>query len=264
MFYRALALDVDGTLVCSAQKKITEKTTAALKDLQSRGVIIILATGRSSFASTGAILGADFAPDWRVCVNGALILDAAGRTVSEQRFTRADVENVTAFAESYSLPLNFTFDDAYYVYNRFDAFVAYYTSHAGSVPYLRDGSDHKRHQQSLPYGAYINMPGIDRSLLTRQCPNMKLMESAPGSFDLSLLDVDKRHGVAWVLSQTGIGSDELVAVGDSENDAELLSAAGLGVAMANAPEPIRALAGHVTGSVLEDGVAMVIEQFFGG
>jgi len=272
MPYRALALDVDGTLINAAQKKITAKTTAALKDLQSRGVVVLLATGRSDYASTGVILGTDFIPDWRVCANGALILDSDGRTMFERRLTSTDVETICAFAVKYGFSLNFTFDDAYYVYNKYSDYVAYYTASAGDVPYLRDGTDRSRHLQSLPYGAYLKMPDSFRSELAGLCPTVKLMQTVPGtydinrqesSFDISPYNADKRHGVAWILSRLGLGFDELVAVGDSENDADLILAAGMGVAVANAPAHIRALAGHVTGSVTEDGVVTVIERFFG-
>lgn len=261
--YRALALDVDGTLICPARKKVEAETTAALKKLQADGVVVILATGRSCFASTGEILGTDFIPDWRVCVNGAQILDASGTIVHEQRFSAAVVEDITAFTTPRAFPLTFTFEDAYYVYSEYEAFVKHYTANAGTVPYLRDGSDRKRHLSSLPYGAYIWMPAEYRNELAGLCPDIKLMETYPDSFDVSPLDADKRHGVEWILSRLGIGFDRLVAVGDSENDAGLLEAAGLGVAMADAPEHIRALADHVTGSARDNGVASVIKRFFG-
>ena len=261
--YRALALDVDGTLVCAAQKKISAVTTAALKDLQARGVVVILATGRSGFASTGDILGTDFMPDWRVCANGALVLDAAGSIMFERRFTITDVDSIAAFTARHALPLTFTFEDAYYVYSNYKEYVAYYTSHTGPVPYLRDGGDYSRHLQSLPFGAYIiKMSGGLGSELAGLCPSIKLMETYPEAYDVSPRDADKRHGVAWVISRLGISFEELVAVGDSENDRGLMAAAGLSVAMANAPPHIRELAGHVTGSVQEDGAAEAIRQFF--
>ena len=264
MAFRALALDVDGTLICSDQKKITPETTAVLKKLQSRGVIIILATGRSGFASTGAILGTDFIPDWRVCVNGAQIINADGCIVEEQRFELNDVEIITAFASQRAIPLTFTFEDAYYIYSSYDEYIDYYTSHAGPVPYLRDGSDHSRHMQSLPFGAYIiRMPGKQSAALAELCPSIKLMETYPDAYDVSPRSADKKHGVEWVISRLGIGFDELAAIGDSDNDRELMSAAGLSIAMANAPAHIRASADHVTGSVEENGVAAAIERFFG-
>jgi len=264
MPYRALALDVDGTLICAGQKQIAPQTTAALKALQTRGVMVALTTGRSAFASDGSTLGTDFMPDWRVCANGAQILDAAGNILHEKRIKAGDVERITAFAEQNELPLTFTFDDAYYIYNQYAAYVAYYTAHAGEVPYLRDGTDRCRHRQSLPFGAYIIMPRKFHGELARLCPGIKLMEAALGSYDISPSDADKKHGVGWMLSRLGIGFNELVAVGDSENDAELLCAAGLGVAMGNAPAHIKTLADHVTDSVQENGVLAVIERFFGG
>lgn len=264
MAYRVLALDVDGTLVCAAQKKITPETTAALKDLQSRGVIVILATGRSRFASTSDILGTDFPPDWRVCVNGAQVLDKTGCLVHEQRFALKDVESITAFTARHGLPLTFTFEDAYYVYSNYEEYISYYTSYTGPVPYLRDGSDHSRHTESLPFGAYIiRMPGKQSAALAELCPSIKLMETYPDAYDVSPRSADKKHGVEWVISRLGIGFDELAAIGDSDNDRELMSAAGLSIAMANAPAHIRASADHVTGSVEENGVAAAIERFFG-
>ena len=263
MRYRALALDVDGTLISAAQKKISASTTEALKNLQSRGVTVILATGRSGFASVGSILGTDFLPDWRVCANGAQILDRFGCCLQEKRFTSQDVDRITGFVLLHDLPLTFTFEDAYYVYNKYEEYIDFYTSRAGPVPYLYDGSSHDRHRQSLPFGAYIiKMPGRLGAELAGVCPSIKLMETNPDAFDVSPGDADKRHGVAWVLSRLGIGFDELVAVGDSENDAELLMAAGLGAVIADAPEGIRGLADFVTGSVTEDGVVGVIERFF--
>ena len=263
MAYRALALDVDGTLICSAQKKISPGTTAALKELQSRGITIILSTGRSGYASTGDILGTDFVPDWRVCTNGALILDAAGRTVFERRFSFSDVETISAFTAQHSLPLTFTYEDAYYIYSNYEEYVAYYTSHSGPVPYLRDGSSRTRHYQSLPFGAYIlEMPVRLRDELAAMCPSIKLMETNPEAYDVSPADTDKKHGVEWVISQLGIGFKDLIAVGDSENDRELLLASGVSVVMGNAPEHVKAYADYVTGSVVEDGVVTAIERFF--
>ncbi len=52
----------------------------------------------------------------------------------------------------------------------------------------------------------------------------------------------------------------MVAIGDNFNDLEMLRFAGLGVAMGNAPEPVKQAAKMVTASNDEDGVAQVLEQ----
>jgi hypothetical protein len=59
----------------------------------------------------------------------------------------------------------------------------------------------------------------------------------------------------------GIDRSEMVAVGDGYNDISMLSYAGLGVAMGNAPDDIKAVCGAVTLSNNDDGVADVIERY---
>jgi len=58
----------------------------------------------------------------------------------------------------------------------------------------------------------------------------------------------------------GIDKSEMIAFGDGYNDISMLEYAGLGVAMENAPDDVKAVCGHVTLSNNNDGVAVVIEK----
>ena len=62
----------------------------------------------------------------------------------------------------------------------------------------------------------------------------------------------------------GIDPSEVVAFGDSINDIEMLKVAGLGIAVENAREELKAVADFVTLSNDDDGVAMVIEKIIDG
>lgn len=73
--------------------------------------------------------------------------------------------------------------------------------------------------------------------------------------------VSKASGVALLAADLGLTMSDVVAVGDGENDMPLLEAAGLGVAMGNAPEHVRARADVVVRGHDEDGVAEAIERF---
>ena len=59
----------------------------------------------------------------------------------------------------------------------------------------------------------------------------------------------------------GIKQEEVISVGDAENDVAMIQYAGLGVAMANATDEAKAVADHITLTNEEDGVAEVIERF---
>ncbi|MGV9002025.1 MAG: HAD family hydrolase [Candidatus Saccharimonadaceae bacterium] len=71
----------------------------------------------------------------------------------------------------------------------------------------------------------------------------------------------KRYGAERIMKLLGYDKSEVLAVGDGHNDLPLIEAVGLGIAMGNAPEEVKQLAGDVTNSLEEDGVARVIEKY---
>jgi hydroxymethylpyrimidine pyrophosphatase-like HAD family hydrolase len=64
-----------------------------------------------------------------------------------------------------------------------------------------------------------------------------------------------------VAQRLGIKQEEVCAIGDNLNDEDMIGWAGFGVAMGNAPAPLKGIAQYVTGSIAEAGVAQVIERF---
>lgn len=62
-------------------------------------------------------------------------------------------------------------------------------------------------------------------------------------------------------NELGIKPQEIICVGDAGNDIDMIKYAGLGVAMDNATEDVKAAADYITLSNMEDGVARVIEKF---
>ncbi len=81
------------------------------------------------------------------------------------------------------------------------------------------------------------------------------------AFDLVQAEVSKGKALRWLAQHFGIDPAETMAIGDSSNDLEMLKAAGLGVAMGNASQEVKGVAGAVVGTNAEDGVAEAIERF---
>jgi len=73
--------------------------------------------------------------------------------------------------------------------------------------------------------------------------------------------VSKSRALAMVADRLGIARAEVCAIGDNLNDQDMVSWAGFGVAMGNAPEALKAIARYVTGPIGEAGVARVIQRF---
>ena len=73
--------------------------------------------------------------------------------------------------------------------------------------------------------------------------------------------VTKGNAVRILAQMYGINREEIIAIGDNENDISMIEYAGLGIAMGNAEELLKRAADHVTGDYQEDGVAEAIEKF---
>jgi len=72
----------------------------------------------------------------------------------------------------------------------------------------------------------------------------------------------KQHALLHLIKMLHVEPEEIVAVGDAENDLPMIIAAGMGVAMGNAGEGIKSVADWIAPSVDEDGVVAVIEKYF--
>ena len=70
-------------------------------------------------------------------------------------------------------------------------------------------------------------------------------------------------GIAWWCEYHNISLQELVAIGDAENDLDMIEAAGLGLAVGNAVTELKTIADAIVPSLQEDGVAWAIKEYFG-
>ncbi len=82
-----------------------------------------------------------------------------------------------------------------------------------------------------------------------------------GFVNITTLGVSKGKAMEALAFHLNIRTDEVMAIGDGSNDITLLSTAGLGVAMQNAPDELKTVADHITADVEQNGVALAIQKF---
>lgn len=89
---------------------------------------------------------------------------------------------------------------------------------------------------------------------------------APGIRFANLVhaETSKADALAWIAGHHGVPLADVAMAGDAENDVEAMEIAGLGIAMANAPEFVRARAGFVAGDVEAGGIAEAIDFLLDG
>lgn len=262
MKIKAAVFDIDGTLVARGQKAPSTATAEAVKALAKQGVKIIIATGRARFTAQ-AVLGKSVKADYYVTVNGAHVTDAAGAGMWQNRMTPEEMYVLVDFCEDYDLPLEFIFEDAYYAYVEYPTLYRHLKAYREMLPYLKDGEDQVRHLEDMPFGACaaMNEQRMQEFVQKYGYLGLQMVSFAPGHYDISSPKTNKKASVSRLLEQLGITWQETAAFGDSENDAELLQAAGFAVAMENGDECVKKQADVIAPNAAQEGVAQVINKY---
>ena len=104
-------------------------------------------------------------------------------------------------------------------------------------------------------------PDIEKTFREKFGDRITVGRSEPFFIELLPNGVDKAESLGKLCESLSMTKEDLIAVGDGFNDRSMIDYAGIGVAMANAQEPVKEVADYITLSNDEDGVAHVIRKF---
>lgn len=269
MEYRLLALDMDGT-VLNSEKRITPRTAAAIRKALSGGKEVLFATGRCP-SEVREALRMFPAMNYVLCLSGALVLDLRReKTLADVTIPRAFVERILSAAEKLNAMVTLYAGDDVFVEKKRKGNMAYYGCQCFAKLYddcavwVENIRDVLNTHGDCIYKANIfchsPQDWAKADELLRDLP-LNYASGIPNNYEISPRDVSKGVGLQMLCDAAGIPIRQTVAVGDEGNDVSMIKAAGLGVAMGNAPEWIRELADQVTADCDHDGVAQVIERY---
>ena len=95
----------------------------------------------------------------------------------------------------------------------------------------------------------------------REIPELEFISSWPQNIEINPGDMNKGESVRRTAQALGLTMDEVMVLGDYDNDISMLEYAGIGMAMGNSSDKVKASADYVTASVDEDGIARSVEHF---
>ena len=272
MEYRLLAMDMDGT-VLNSEKQISPRTDTAIRTALAQGKEVLFATGRCP-AEVRRELEIYPEMNYVLCLSGALVLDVRqGKTLSDITIPLPLAEEVLAVAEGLDAMVTlYAGDDVFVEYKRkgnmeyfgCQCFAKLYDDCAVWVEDIREVLT--THADRIHKANIFCHTTEDWHKANEGLKNLPLTYASgiPNNYEISPRGVDKGVGLQKLCEATGIPIAQAIAVGDEGNDVAMIRAAGLGVAMGNAPERIRAEADLVTADCDHDGVAEVIEKYLLG
>ena len=251
---KVIFFDVDGTLVSHTKGEVSASTRAALTALREKGILCVLATGRH-MPELEDLPIRDITFDAYITLNGHLSLDAEGNVTYGLPFVGAEKEQVLRLFARNEVPVMLVEQGEMYL-NFVDRRVEAAQKEISSPIYPLG-----RYTGGDIYQAVIYAEKEDEPLLHALLPDCRLTRWNDHGVDVIARGGGKMAGIRQYLAASGILPEETMAFGDGENDAEMLEFAGIGVAMGNAPDSVKASADYVTDSVDEDGVAKALRQF---
>lgn len=251
---KAAFFDIDGTLLSFETHAMPDSAVRAIRDLRGAGVKVFLATGRNGDSTRFLMETGLF--DGEILINGQLC-ELDGQCVYENPVSAEDIEAAIAAAAD-GMTLGFLSGHESFVCN-VNQFVVDACAYADmAVPRLEPASLARSFHihQIHCYGA----PGEEDKLLART-RGLTAVRWSPNFADVFPTGGGKDRGIEAFCRYLGIERSETIAFGDGENDISMLEYAGIGVAMGNASDKVKAHADYVAETVDAHGVARAIEHF---
>lgn len=272
MAIKLICIDMDGTLLMD-QQNISEENKKAIKDAVSRGVHVAITTGRvyncAKLYSDEIGLKTPI-----IASNGAFIGSSNGENIYNNPLNSNEIKDFLSLTRQYGL-------------------LSYLTGNFGivSTTELPDNHIYKVLNKRLKDEEKIKFEVIDNidnafklypnQLLKGVCieknnisdlmkvkkelkqlnPELEIVSSWDDNFEIMKKGSSKGEAVAQLAKYFNLKRDEVMCIGDSENDLSMIEYAGIGVAMGNAIDIVKQSAQYVTLPNTESGVAKAIEKF---
>ena len=260
MAIKLIASDMDDTLL-NSKNVISERNGATIRKAIDAGIVFLIATGRMyvSVKPYADALGLDVP---LVTYNGALVKGSkSGKVYYEHPLKLATALELLDYCKEKDYYIQSYQGDELWV-KEATVFSAYYTQISG-IPATPVG-ERLYHPEAAPYKLLAMTKPEDfqtvwQDVQQRFDGKVTVTSSRDNFLELMEPGVNKWNAVKAVAEVYGIKPEEVMCIGDSNNDLSMIENAGIGVAVANAKPAVQAAAKLVTASNDDDGVAKAIE-----
>lgn len=273
---KLVALDLDGTLFDNSSR-ISEHNLTAIRSITDKGIHVVISTGRpfegipfDQIKGTGI--------NYAITANGSGIYEiSTGKCLYENAMDEELVTPILNFLLTRDIHM-----DAFIGGKGYTPVQCVETAQKLTVPssiknyiittrtrldnILQFIHENQLKVQKMTLNFY---PAADGTLIDRETvrkflvsnPSITTVCGGYNNLEFTRADANKGVGLRKLAEILGVNPDATMAIGDTENDLAIIEAAGIGVAMGNATDAVKARADYVTTTNTKDGVAAAIEHF---
>ena len=246
--------DVDGTLLSHKTKSVPQSTRRAIEKLKAAGIRCVVATGRQ-ISEMEKLPVADMTFDGYITLNGQLILDEKKQILHGTPITGETKEFLLHQFTTHALPIMLVEEDRVYVNFVDERVIRVQKDISSEIPALGNYSGGEIYQICIYLGEG------DEALLEPVADKCVMSRWNLGGVDAIAKGGGKVSGILRYLEDKNILPEEIIAFGDGDNDAQMLSFAGIGVAMGNGWDSAKAAADYITEDIDADGLYLALKHF---
>lgn len=260
--YKLVAIDMDGTLLTD-DLTVTPGTIETIQKAVAKGAVVTIATGRM-FASAKQYARQLQLNVPLITYQGAIVQDMEGTEVLYERpITEAISEQLVDIATKKGLHFQVYQDDQLYSAVENERLKIY--AEKVHVPYSIAPDLKTVIGKGFTKGLFIEEPEVldELTIELREIfgNEVHIAKSRADFLEITHPEANKGDALLHLAKQLNIHPTEIIGIGDNFNDRELIEQAGLGVAMGNAVDEMKAIADYITLSNNDEGVKHVIEKF---
>lgn len=267
MRYKIIAIDMDGTLL-NSENIVTERTKKAIEMAKSQGVHVVLSTGRmlKSAQSYASSLNLN---NHIIACNGAILVDEKSNPIFKKSIDRDLVKKIVNIAKKRDIYYHFYDETKFYSHVKVDEVFKFYNEGNGKTTidmHIFDSIGELVDNEDLNVYKFLFIDE-DRAKLNslreelNSFTGLGTSSSWPNNIEAMVSNVSKGYALKELSQILNIKPQEIMAIGDSENDMSMFEFAGFKVSMGNGEDILKDISDYITDTNNDDGVAKAIERF---
>ncbi|MCK9216297.1 MAG: Cof-type HAD-IIB family hydrolase [Firmicutes bacterium] len=269
--YKMIVMDMDYTLL-NAEKGVSPRNKEALRKAKEKGILLVVATGRI-YVSARFYAGLLNIETPIIASNGAIIREGrTNKTIFKSILSSKVAIKMIELCREKGLFCHLFSDNTVFTekiinvssrYTKWNKILE--EEDKINIKVVNSLEDAVKEEGNKIVKAVVVDSNENYLRYIRDNLNSMGMssvsQSLKGNMEVMNKGVSKGNAIKILCELYDIDKNEVIAIGDNENDISMIEYAGMGVAMGNASDNVKEKADYVTGDYLEDGVAQAIEKF---
>lgn len=257
---KLIATDIDGTILIP-EGEFKDSVKECISSLCKRGIKVVLVTGRMNAAAVK--IAQDLGLNTPVIsYQGGLVVEN-GKKLYERYLTEEQAERVLSWAREEKIHINLYNNDV--LYTEKDCYeIQRYCNNLHTEHTVKNFSEIKKDKVNkllaIDFSSCERIDKLEKEL-PKVFPDLYIIKSNPYFLEFSNPEASKKCAVEFLQNYWGLKKEEILTIGDQNNDIALLKAGGIKIAMGNATEELKKEADYITDTVFNDGFIKAINKF---